>query len=89
MWKGEGFLGNSEEGIGKKFPGFAWGIPPPRQAEAPPLWQGGLWSTHLLHRSNDTGRVREVTITDQLGAKLTAAARRKAPLPKGAGTPEA
>ena len=33
-----------------------------------PLWQGGLWSMHLLHRSNDTGRVREITITDQLGA---------------------
>ena len=41
---------------------------------------------HLLHRSNDTGRVREVTITDQPGAKLSAAARRKAPLSKGAGT---
>ena len=33
----------------------------------------------------DTGRVREVTITDQPGAKLSAAARRKAPLSKGAG----
>ena len=35
---------------------------------------------HLLHRSNDTGRVREVTITDQPGAKLAAGtARRNCP----------
>ena len=33
---------NSEEGIGKKSPGFAWGIPPPRQAEAPPFGEGGF-----------------------------------------------
>ena len=31
---------------------------------------------HLLHRSNDTGRVREVTITDQPGAKLSAGTAR-------------
>ena len=33
---------------------------------------------HLLHRSNDTGRVREVTITDQPGAKLAAGTARPA-----------
>ncbi len=31
---------------------------------------------HLLHRSNDTGRVREETITDQPGAKLSAGTAR-------------
>ena len=32
-----------------------------------------------MHRSNDTGRVRARTITDQLGAKLAAGTARKAP----------
>ena len=34
------------------------GIPPPRRCRGTPLSQGGLWSMHLLHRSNDTGHWR-------------------------------
>ena len=44
MWKGEGFLVNSEEGIGKKFRRLCLRNPPA--------------SAFLCHRSNDTGHWR-------------------------------
>ena len=43
MWKGEGFLGNSEEGIGKKFRRLCLRNPPASASRGTPLWQGGLW----------------------------------------------
>ena len=44
------------EGIGKKFRGLGHGIPPPRQAEAPPFGKGGFRLCFHYHRTNDTGR---------------------------------
>ena len=45
-------------------------------AEAPPFDKGGFGLHIHCHRSNDTGRVREVTITDQPGAKMSAGTAR-------------
>ena len=42
MWKGEGFLVNSEERLGKKYPGGAWVSPRLGVAEAPPFDKGAL-----------------------------------------------
>ena len=42
MWKGEGFLGNSEEGIGKKSVALATESPRLGGAEAPPFGKGGF-----------------------------------------------
>ena len=44
--------------------------------QATSLPEGGIWGS--LMQGNDTGRVREVTILDQLGAKMSAATRRRA-----------
>src|SRR5699024_1960798 len=51
------FLVNSEEGIGKKFPGFAWGNPPASASRGTPLWQGGLWAAPRFPPGNDTGQI--------------------------------
>ena len=42
MWKGEGFLGNREEGIGKKSVALATESPRLGGAEAPPFGKGGF-----------------------------------------------
>ena len=42
MWKGEGFLVNSEEGIGKKSVALATESPRLGGAEAPPFDKGGF-----------------------------------------------
>ena len=39
-------------------------------AKPPPQWPGGLCPKHLLHRSNDTGRVRERTIRRKLPCEI-------------------
>ena len=66
----------------------AWGIPPPRRCRGTPLWQGGLCPKHLLHRSNDTGRVREVTNRRkppcEIGCGHCPPATRRSSLPEGA-----
>ena len=48
-------------------------------AEAPPFGKGGFG------QATDTGWVREVTSTDQLGAKLAAGTARRAKLAAGTG----
>ena len=60
MWKGEGFLGNSEEGIGKKFRRLRLGNPPASASRGTPTMARG--ALVLFPPGNDTGRVREVTI---------------------------
>ena len=69
---------NSEEGIGKKSPGRAWGIPPVLpEAKPPPFDKGGFGLCVYLLRSNDTGRVREKRIVESYRAKLSAATGRR------------
>ena len=66
---------NSEEGIGKKFRRLCLrNHPASAVPRHPHNGQGGFG------QAADTGRVREVTIIDQLGAKLTPGAPRP-PLP--------
>ena len=57
---------NREEGIGKKSVALATESPRLGVAEAPPFDKGGFGLHIHCHRSNDTGRVREVTIRRKL-----------------------
>ena len=49
MWKGEGYLGNREEGIGKKSVALATESPRLGGAEAPPFRKGGFVAAPQRH----------------------------------------
>ena len=86
---------NSEEGIGKKFRGLGHGIPPPRQAEAPPFGKGGFGLSIYFHPVTIPGFGGAVTICWRLpweiatggtpACEIVSGDSPQAPLLKGAG----
>ena len=80
MWKGEGFLGNREEGIGKKSVALATESPRLGGAEAPPFGKGGFGALPRFPPGNDTGLWRGSNDLLKITVRIATGGTPEAPL---------